>query len=514
MTSTEAPATLDAWFWRSARRFPDVVALELAGVRLSYGRLADLAERVAALITAATSSPRAVGLLASRSVAAYVGYLAALRAGAAVVPVNPDLPRPRNVGICRAARVDVVVTDAAAAVHGGELAHAHPAPIVGLTGARWWDRLPPAARPPPRPAVGPDDVAYTLFTSGSTGRPKGVPIRHRQLSEYLAYCTRRYSMAPGCRASQTFELTFDPSVFDMFVTWSGGGTLVVPEREEILTPARFVAERHVTHWFSVPSLVSLARRLRGLPPDSMPELRWSLFAGEQLTIDQARAWAAAAPRSTIENLYGPTELTITCTGYRLPSDPARWPRTVNGTVPIGRPYPHLDAVVRGEDSDAIEGELWLRGSQRFAGYLNPDDNGAVFVPAEGATPGPVPADRDWYRTGDRVRWQDGELVHLGRVDDQIKVNGFRVEPAEIECALRSYPGVQDVAVVGVDTGNGRLELHAAYSGERHPEADLAEHVRRRLPPYMVPARLRHLPRLPTNANGKVDRRRLRELWSA
>ncbi|WP_369799244.1 AMP-binding protein [Micromonospora sp. M42] len=203
--------------------------------------------------------------------------------------------------------------------------------------------------PPPAAPVAPDEVAYLLFTSGSTGRPKGVPIRHRNVDAFLTCCRDRYPVGPGDRLSQTFDLTFDPSVFDMFVAWGGGATLVVPQPDEVLTPVRFVNERRITHWFSVPSVVSLARRMRMLSPGAMPGLRHSLFAGEALTLEQARAWAAAAPGSVVENLYGPTELTVTCTGHRLPADPADWPATSNGTVPIGDAHPGLDAILRGED---------------------------------------------------------------------------------------------------------------------------------------------------------------------
>lgn len=515
MKTDERPATLDGWFFRSARRHPDVTALEVDGVRLTYCRMAELAERLACVVaTAAAEPPRAVGIVASRSIAAYVGHLAALRAGAAAAPVIGPVSN-RTIASCAAAHVGVIVTDTAGASHGVEVGSALDVPVITLTSERSWDDLPSgayagaAARP-----ADPDDVAYILFTSGSTGRPKGVPIRHRQLTDYVDYCARRYAMVPGCRTSQTFELTFDPSVFDMYVTWAGGATLVVPQRDDLVAPASFVSRHAITHWFSVPSVISLARRLRCLSPNSMPTLCWSLFAGEQLTLDQAQAWAWAAPRSVIENLYGPTEVTVTCTGFRLPRDPARWPKTSNGTVPIGRPYPHLEVRVRGETGDSREGELWVRGSQRFAGYLDPEQNTTAFAPADPNAWSGIPGDDDWYRTGDRVRWENGELVHLGRTDDQIKVSGFRVEPAEVECALRAFPGILEAAVVGVDSGTGRLQLLAAYSGEPRLEAEVIEHLRHHLPHYMVPERVRHVAELPVNANGKVDRKRLRELWSS
>jgi amino acid adenylation domain-containing protein len=470
--------TLYQWFANTAAKHPDAPALEAGTDRLTYADLRTRAERVSAGITATVGDrPRAVGLCLPRGVAAYVGYLAVLRSGAAVVPLNPDLPAARNAMICRAVGVDTVLTDLPT------------------------DTAPETAVPA---SASRDDVAYVLFTSGSTGRPKGVPIRHRQLADYLPYCVRRYDAGPGARFSQAFELTFDPSVFDMFVAWTAGATVVAAAPEDLLAPADFVVRRRITHWFSVPSVISLARRLRGLKPGAMPNLRWSLFAGEQLTLDQANAWARAAPRSTVENLYGPTELTITCTAYRLPHDPARWPRTVNGTVPIGRPYPHVDVTV------GADGELLVRGSQRFDGYLDANDNHGRFASATGAAPAGPPRRTDWYRTGDRVGWEDGELVHLGRVDDQAKIGGHRVEPGEIECVLRAHTGVHDAVVLAMPA-DGVVTLHAFYTGEPSAGPDLTEHARLRLPAYMVPARIHHVPRLPVTANGKIDRTRLSAL---
>jgi amino acid adenylation domain-containing protein len=494
------------WFRQTALRHRDLTALQVAGHQLSYGELDEAATLLAAeIVRAAGGRPRAVGLSCARSVAAYAGYLAASRTGAAVVPLSPVAPASRNGMICQAAGTEVIIIDDS----GGQQPAGTGAATLRLTGSRWWSDRRPGQRDPAsaEPRFLPDDVAYVLFTSGSTGRPKGVPIRHRQLADYVTFCAQRYGVGPGSRLSQTFELTFDLSVFDMLVAWSTGATLVVPRPEELLTPASFVTRNGITHWFSVPSVISLARRLHGLRPGSMPGLRWSLFCGEQLTLDQARAWSAAAPASVVENLYGPTELTVSCTCYRLPGQQDLWPRTSNGTVPIGRPNPHLETLMLGEGGR--EGELCVRGSQRFDGYLDPADNTNRFLTADGQDRTGVPGAQDWYRTGDRVRWEDGELVHLGRIDEQLKISGHRVEPGEIESVLRDHPGVLDAVVLAVADGGAEAVLHALYTGEPTLEEDLAGRVRRRLPGYMVPRHVHHLPEFPLNPNGKIDRSRLR-----
>lgn len=442
--------TLWQRFAATAQHHPAEIAL-VARSPWTYADLHDLALTTARqIVRDAGGVPSAVGVLATRNVDAYAAYLAALRLGAGVVPISPDWPAARVAAICSAASVSHVVSSVSA--------------------GKPWDE----------PYTGsPDDVAYTLFTSGSTGTPKGVPIRHRNVLEYLDYNVARYGVTPDSRLSQTFELTFDPSVFDLFVAWSAGARVVVALPDDKMAPVRFVNTHEITHWFSVPSVISLARRLRQLRPGAMPGLRWSLFAGEQLTLDAARVWADAAPMSVIENLYGPTELTVTCTGYRLP---ASWPNTSNGTVPIGEVYPHLDYEV------TTEGELCVGGSQCFSGYLDPAQDAGRFRAGR-------------YRTGDRVRWEDGVLVHCGRLDDQVKIHGYRVELGEIESVLRRHPLVHEVVVLFAG------DLHAVYTGSASPH-DLAGLVASALPPYMAPRTFTPVSSFPLNANGKIDRGRL------
>jgi amino acid adenylation domain-containing protein len=498
------PRTVYDWFARSAAAHPGETALEIAGKRLTYGQLLDHAERLAARLVHAAGAPRRVGLLASRSVTAYAGYLAILRAGAAVVPLNPEHPASRTAQIAAAAGLDLVLAEdpGAAAGLGVPVQAAGAAELAALAEG-------PAPDVPHRQA-GPDDLAYIIFTSGSTGAPKGVPIRHRNLCAYLEQVAGRYGIGPGSRLSQTFELTFDGSVHDLFVAWAGGGTLVVPERSQLLSPVKTVNNLRLTHWFSVPSLISFASRLGTLTPGSMPTLRWSVFGGEPLTLEAAREWRTAAPHSRLEVLYGPTELTISCTAYRFPDDPADWPHTPNGTAPIGTCYPALDLLLLDEEGrPGDSGELCVRGALRFSGYLDEAHNAGRFLtddlrPADGAPP----ADRHWYRTGDRVTVRDGHLVHLGRTDHQVKIRGHRIELGEIEAALRQQPGVRDAIAVTVPAADGEPELLAAVSGSGCDPDRLYAALGGRLPPYMMPRRIAALDRLPLNANGKIDRRAL------
>ncbi|MEW2296342.1 amino acid adenylation domain-containing protein [Streptomyces sp. NPDC006743] len=509
------PSTLYGWFARSAAAHPDAPALEVAGACLTYRELRAAAERLAARLTAAAggTAPRRVGLLTSRSVTAYAGYLAILRTGAAVVPLNPEHPAARTAAIAAAAGLDLVLTtsaDAPSATGLGTPVHIHTPDAetgAGTEGAETADGTGPGAPPP---QADPDGVAYIIFTSGSTGAPKGVPVRHRNICAYLERVAGRYGIGPGSRLSQSFELTFDGSVHDLFVAWAGGGTLVVPSRGQLLNPVKTVNSLRLTHWFSVPSLITFAARLGALAPDSMPTLRWSVFGGEPLTLRAAREWRAAAPGSRLEVLYGPTEVTISCTAYRFPDEVAHWPRTPNGTAPIGTGHRDLDVLLLGEDGRPAErGELCVRGPLRFDGYLDPRHDGGRFLtedlrPADGSPPAPG----HWYRTGDRVAVTDGLLVHLGRTDQQVKVRGHRIELGEVEAALRTQPGVRDAIVVTLPAADGEPELQAAVSGTGCVPDRLYAALAGRLPPYMMPSRITVLDELPLNPNGKIDRRAL------
>ncbi|MBX7550177.1 AMP-binding protein [Streptomyces sp. tea 10] len=489
------PLGLHEWFARSAREHPGRPALKVGAETFTYRELDALAGTLAAGILAlhGGTAPARVGLTTTPQPLTYAGYLAALRLGAAVVPLNSAFPPARSAAIAHAAALDLTLSD-------DLLTRLRTAP-------------PPHDAPPPAP-VTPEDTAYLLFTSGSTGVPKGVPVTHRSIDAFLRYVIERYELGPGCRMAQNIGLAFDPSVFELFAAWGSGATLVVPPRQELAKPARFVSREGITHWFSVPSVITMAHLTGGLAPGSMPTLRWSLFGGEQLTTQQARAWRAAAPQSVLENLYGPTEVTIVCTQYRLPEHIADWPVTANGTLPIGPVYPHLDCLVLDEAGNPAEtGELCVRGVQRFNGYLDPADNNGRFLTPTGHPTDPsghhIPGDKDWYRTGDLVQTLDGgTLVHLGRIDQQVKIMGQRVEIGETEAVLRDQEGIEQAAVVALHGPDGQTRLEAAYTGTPVPPAQLRQALSTRLPRYMVPHRFTHRTTLPLNINGKLDRRAL------
>ncbi|GAB2824998.1 D-alanine--poly(phosphoribitol) ligase [Streptomyces chlorus] len=497
---------LYARFLQGLAMAPRRAALRLDRETYSYEAVHETALRWAgALVSGCRQPPQAVGVLAGKGIEGYAGILAALYAGAAVVPLHPDFPVARTRRMMEAAGVSALIADAHGLAAAARIAEGDSdLPVLSPDGPDdgRFRRITVSRRTglhEPLPVVA-SDIAYILYTSGTTGRPKGVPITHGNTHHYFTLLDSRYDFDEHDVFSQTFDLTFDCAMFDLFCAWGAGASVrPVPAHAYRDLPA-FVAERGLTVWFSTPSAIALVRRARGLPPGGMPGLRWSLFAGEALQASDVVAWQEAAPGCTVENIYGPTELTITVTGHRW--SPATSPaRCVNGLVPIGTVHEGHDHVLLdqcGEDSDS-EGELCVTGPQMAAGYLDPRDDEGRFLRRDGRT---------WYRTGDRVRRMDnGELAHLGRLDTQVQVRGWRVELTEIEHALRTCDGVEDAVTVARPGDNG-TELVVFYTGTRVPAAELARGLRTLLPQGMTPRHYRHIDVLPLNSNRKVDRARL------
>jgi amino acid adenylation domain-containing protein len=522
-------ANLGFGFVASAARYPDRPAVVLGERAITYAALDRTARVWAAAIVLGTPAAEVpgrakVGILGKKSEVAYAGTLAALLAGATFVPLNPAFPRERTRAMLAAAAVDVlIVEDGAKDQVAALIADLPKTPFIlapasdacsfaaagaRVTGQETLARLAPLAAPRDVP---PEAVAYLMFTSGSTGRPKGVPITHANVTSFLRTNQARYALGPDDRLSQTFDPTFDLSIFDMFMAWNAGACVCPALANDLADPVGYVARHAITVWFAVPAVASLLGA-DALEPDAMPSLRYSLFCGEALPRDTAAAWQAAAPQSMLENLYGPTELTVACSAYRW--DPARSPDAcVNGLVPIGKAYEGLEAVVvDGALADVApgeDGELCVAGPQAFPGYWNDEVATAARVFTR---PGPDGTARRFYRTGDRVRRApSGDLVFLGRIDFQVKVNGYRIELGEIEAVLAEQPGVTAAVAVGwpLEQGAPRgLVAFASAAGAAPDKAALQAALAARLPAYMVPWAIYVLPTFPVNANGKIDRKEL------
>jgi amino acid adenylation domain-containing protein len=525
--------TLRTAFLNSWRDFANRPALVVDGGTFTFDQLGRSAASLAATLQACgvAGGPELTAVFAHRSHTAFAGVLGALLSGDGYVPLNPTFPTDRTATMLVRAGCRKVIVDRHSAgqleeVLAGideELALVFPDhedvsdfvsrfpghKVIGAMDlARAGEWIPSQ--------VDPDAVAYLLFTSGSTGIPKGVMVAHRNVIAFIESMVERYEVTETDRLSQMFEMTFDLSVFDMFIAWEKGACLCCPSKGETLTPSTYIQESGITIWFSVPSSALLMKRLRMLGKDAYPGLRLSLFCGEALPVEVVQAWGEAAPNSVIENLYGPTELTIACTLYQWDSTTSLADAEL-GVVPIGYPYPGMSYLVVDEEMRLVAkgevGELLMTGPQLTLGYWkDPEKTAAAFI---------VPPEKDevYYRTGDRVRRPVGErpLVYLGRVDNQIKVHGYRVELGEIEAALRETSGIEGAVAVGwpvTDSGAGGIVAFLeGTEGDIDKEGleKVAAALKERMPSYMVPRTIRLLAPFPLNSNGKIDRKALLQL---
>jgi amino acid adenylation domain-containing protein len=515
--------SLRSGFLRQASSQPDAPAFVVRGQSYSYGQVEETARRWArAIVEARGERPERVGLFAYRSAVAYTGTLAALFSGATYVPLNPTFPADKTAAMIAAADLDAVIVDSTCLPQLAKLPALSKLPLLvpetetkeipGASRVIGKTELEGTAPLQQLPPLTPEDIAYLLFTSGSTGAPKGVPVMHGNAVYFMEFMSRRYGIGRQDRFSQTFDHTFDLSVFDLFLAWSNGACVHGMTPVELLSPTKYIKANEITVWFSVPSVPAQMCRRGTLLPNAMPTLRWSLFCGEPLTQRSAEMWQAAAPYSTLENLYGPTELTIACFLHR-------WDRETspamcrNGIVPIGRPYDGLAAMLLDEQlqtvPDGEPGELCVSGPQTTPGYWR-----APAITSERYIELPVSRHqtRRFYRTGDVVsKLPAGDYVFLGRTDNQIKVLGHRVELGEIEAVLRAHPGVEHAVAFGWPASGTAADAIVAFiSGSVGDMAELQTRAKAALPPYVVPREIFIVAEMPLNANGKVDRRALQE----
>ena len=486
-----------------AKNNPSKLALDVGGTALSYAELSEAAGKIAAWIGPGSGdAPRRVAILASRTWEAYAGVLGAAWGGAAYVPINPSWPAARIEQLLAIAKPSAIVADPAGAalLESGMLA---PPSLPVLVPSR--DTL---TSPIPPPAEITDrQIAYIIFTSGSTGVPKGVMVSNASVNAFLSGMRRRYSLTPEDRFSQASELTFDVSVFDMFMAWDSGASLHVVPKSQLMAPRDFIREKSITVWFSVPSIAIFMQRLKMLAPASFPELRYSLFAGEALPAATASAWQLAAPNSSVENLYGPTEATVVCLGSKFTGDADITPD--RGTVATGIELEGVSASIFDEDLRPaprnVHGQLAISGEQLAEGYLGDAAlTSSRFPTLDG---------RRWYLTGD-LAYLDGRGIfhHLGRIDNQVKVHGHRIELEEIESHLRICAKTDAVVAVPWRGSFGSAEGIVAFvSDSTLPLLELQHALKSRLPSYMVPSEIRSLDKMPLGPSGKFDRKALMEL---
>ncbi len=499
------PVTVAQLFEAQAARTPLAPAL-LGPDPLSYQALNTRANQLARRLLAHGLTPdQPVALLLERSTQAVVALLALLKAGLPTLPLDPTSPPQRLATLL-----------------------AQAAPPLALTTSPLRDRLPvdlpawlldPLPSPDPSdPAdfacpAGPHHLAYLLFTSGSTGAPKGVLVERQALLNHNLAVIQRFGLTPSDRVLQFATLSFDTAFEEIFPTLLAGGALL--PRPPGAPPSGAQLEDWITHYgLTVLDLPTAYWHAwvgeRQLSPHPLPpSLRLVVVGGEAALPERYRAWVESGGEEvTWLNTYGPTEATIIATSYAPPQG------SLPERLPIGQPLPNLRAYVLDEARQlaplGVVGELYLGGLGLARGYL-----GAPEQTAERFLPDPYLPGERVYRTGDRARWlPEGQLEYCGRVDDQLKLRGFRIEPAEIETALRQVNGVKEAIVLAheIHQDEKSLVAYVIPQGEPAPSADdLRQALQACLPEAMVPSAFVLLDGFPLTSTGKINRQALLRL---
>ena len=482
---------------RHAHAAPDAPALHTGSGAVSYAELVAALQNEAAMLAAAGVEPDdVVAFAASRAPGAYTRLLAILACGAAYLPLDAAQAPARIDGMLQDAQPKLLVASHAL--------HAR----LGWDG-NWLDSAVSASafhadvKPSGR-------LAYVLFTSGSTGRPKGVAMGTAAIVRLIAWQRRHARLGRAARTLQFAPLGFDVSFQEILSTLATGGTLIVPSDAERRDPWALLEllgrERVERLFLPFVALSALAEAALDRPGSPALALRDVITAGEQLRITPAlRAFFGSLPGCVLHNHYGPTETHVVTT-HELEGDPATWPEL----PPIGRPLPHARVRIEQSGNRGAEGagELLIGGACLADGYIgHPDLTAHGFVELDGAR---------WYRSGDRVRTDAaGRLEYLGRLDDQVKVAGQRIEPAEVEAVLSRHAQVRAAVVVAQAAADGvRLVAHVVAregsGGDDTLRRQLARHCAALLPEAMRPQSFVLHQALPVTASGKVDRRALRD----
>jgi D-alanine--poly(phosphoribitol) ligase subunit 1 len=480
---------IDSW----SRQAPDRLAHISGGRVITYGELARRSRAVAAYLADRLPDDRSpVAVLGHKEPEMLVAFLGAVSAGHPYIPLDTSLPAQRVDQIVAAAGARVTLT---------------PELVAGLAerGVSSPDRRP-----------GPADPYYIIFTSGSTGEPKGVVITLGCLTSFVTWMLDEQGLAgPGELFLNQAPFSFDLSVMDLYLSLATGGTLFSIASADVANPRRLyetLAASNITTWVSTPSFARMCLAERSFSGAMLPRLRRFLFCGETLAPEVAGQLLERFPAAAVWNTYGPTEATVATTSVRIDREIL----AQYSALPVGYPKPGTQILLTDESGRTLEpgtsSEIVICGPNVSPGYLGrPDLTKRSFFTHDGAQA---------YRTGDKGHFRDGMLFFEGRLDNQIKLHGYRVELGDVETHLHALPNVRD-AVVVVKTRRGAPDSLVAFvvlnGGPGAPEREIAralnEQLAQRLPVYMLPRRFRFLDALPMTANGKADRRKLAESLS-
>ncbi len=498
---------------------PGKTALVLTDASIDFATLKADAERVSVYLAAqGVQRGDVVAIQLPKRRETYALWLACLRRGAIHAFLDPRSPDGRLATSLERLKPKFLATIGATANPYGQTLSLPDA----TTGAAWLSQLEHPSSPATA-ASGLHAPAYVMFTSGSTGEPKGAVIAAGGVASLMNWVRTQVCAPKSERFSNINPLHFDNAVFDLYGGLLNGATLVPVETSAMVNPAHWVKrlrQGEASVIFAVPTLFLTLERLALMTPETLPSARLFLFGGEGFPVARLAAFRHLFEgRARLVNVYGPTETSCICSSIEIDAQAIDQAQDSGGTFPsIGRMHPGFEHAILDHNEAPVApgtfGELWIGGGNVGLGYFNnPEETQRRFR----QDPGQANYRSIWYRTGDLVREDaDGLMWFGGRVDNQVKIRGHRIELEEIDLAIEAFPGVQRAIAVAA-VGSDGPELRAAFCAAGDLDIDfdkLKEHCRARLPTYMQPTVVRRIDALPLNANGKVDRKATAQLLMA
>ncbi len=483
---------------------PDRRAFYIAETGYTYGELSALVAEIQQRIKQTTGGDEHVGVCLGDDIQTYASILALWMSGIAFVPVNPLFPVARNRKIIEQTGLKLIL-------HSSDLEQSLLIP--GCRSISTGTLVPDSGRIPELDDFQREKDAYVLFTSGSTGNPKGVRISFHNLNAFVRDFIHypAYSLSSEDRFLQLYDLSFDGSLPCYVVPLSVGASVftVPPDGIKYLAAYKLMLEQELTFIKMPPSTLSYLRPY--FSSIHLPAVRYCLFGGEAFPALLAGEFESCIPNALIQNVYGPTEAAIISLIYDW-NGVGSSRKELDGIVSIGEGYGTNNVLVLGEEGKAAEpgeaGELLVSGDQVSPGYWNnPGLNETAFV------------DIDWegelrrfYHTGDMViRDTDGDVMYIGRNDEQVQVRGYRVELGEIESLARDFLNGTGVMALGRDHGAGEMKIYLAVESDPFDTAPLKDHLEKHLPPYMIPEEVVSVSGFPRLVSGKLDRRAINDL---
>ncbi|MCK9426819.1 MAG: AMP-binding protein [Ignavibacteriaceae bacterium] len=493
---------------QSFQKYSDQNAFCIDNTYYTYKQLALAVSKIRRQIEKDCSgNQKLYGLIAfeSHDFYTYASIYGSLFAGVGYVPINPKNPLDRNNSVIQQAELTTILTSKLDD-RVKELAEANHLHVIVTS------ELPEVKIDYSLPNVSGEEIAYILFTSGSTGVPKGVPIQRKNVDAFIdAFFALGYKIDENDKFLQMFDLTFDFSVICYFAPLVTGSCIYPIPSEGIKYANVYITleEHQITFACMVPSMITYLRPY--FPEINLPELKYTLFCGEALYDDIAHEWLKCIPNGKIINAYGPTEATVFCLIYDFDPENGK-SKTFNGAIAIGKEMENMKAIVINENKKLLpineKGELCLSGPQVTPGYWkNEEKNNESFFTL--STNG---EEEIFYRTGDLgLIDEEGDFLYCGRIDFQVKIQGFRVELGEIEHHVRNFTNLVNVAALPVQNNSGTTQLHLFLENYLGDLKELENYLASKIPTYMVPTSMSSLPLFPLNMNGKVDRKKLNEL---